>query len=180
MIASMEVLTSHTSDLDAATLAAARKVVVEAFRGGWSDEDWEHSLGGVHAIVWEDGEVVAHGSVVQRRMLHGGRSLRTGYVEAVGVRADRRGRGHATALMQALERVIRGAYVLGALCATEQAAGLYAGLGWQLWEGPTATLTRTGVERTPDEDGAVYVLPVSAELDLTGELVCDLRDGDAW
>jgi aminoglycoside 2'-N-acetyltransferase I len=174
----MEIRTSHTADLDAATLAAAQAIVVAAFDGGWNDHDWEHTLGGMHAIAWEDGEIVGHGAVVQRRMLHDGRALRAGYVEGVGVRADRRRRGYAAALMRELERVIRGAYVLGALAATEDGAPLYRSLGWRRWEGPTATLTRTGVERTPGEE--VYVLELSAPLDLQGELVCDLRDGDAW
>jgi aminoglycoside 2'-N-acetyltransferase I len=118
--------------------------------------------------------------VVQRRLLHGGRALRTGYVEGVGVRADRRRRGHAGALMEALERVIRGAYDLGALGATDQAVPFYEGRGWQQWRGPTSALTPEGVRRTPGEDGAIYVLPVAAELDLDGELTCDWRDGDVW
>jgi aminoglycoside 2'-N-acetyltransferase I len=34
--------------------------------------------------------------------------------------------------------------------------------------------------RTPGEAGAVYVLPVTVDLDVTGELTCDWRDGDVW
>jgi len=34
--------------------------------------------------------------------------------------------------------------------------------------------------RTPDEDGAVWVLPVAVDLDLDGTLTCDWRDGDVW
>ena len=41
-------------------------------------------------------------------------------------------------------------------------------------------LTPQGIERTPEHDGAVYVLPVAARLDLSGELTCDWRDGDVW
>src|SRR5918992_3400417 len=101
-----EVRTAHTADLDAATLERARALLYAAFDGDVSEHDWEHALGGVHALVWEGDELVGHGSVVQRRLLHGGRALRTGYVEGVGVRADRRGRGHGGALMGALERGI--------------------------------------------------------------------------
>ena len=63
----------------------------------------------MHALVWEDGELVGHAALVQRRLLHGGRALRAGYVEGVGVRPDRQRRGHGAALMAALERVLRGA-----------------------------------------------------------------------
>lgn len=75
-----------------------------------TDHDWEHALGGVHAIIWEAGELVGHGSVVQRRLLHGGRALRTGYLEGVAVRADRRRHGLGVTVMEALERVVRHAY----------------------------------------------------------------------
>jgi aminoglycoside 2'-N-acetyltransferase I len=41
-------------------------------------------------------------------------------------------------------------------------------------------LTPTGISRTPDADGCVYVLPLTVPLDLDGELTCDWRDGDVW
>ena len=107
----IEVRTGHTADLSPATLEAARLLLSGVFEGEFEDVDWEHALGGVHAIVWEGDEVIGHASVVGRRLLHGGRALRTGYVEGVGVRADRRRRGYGAALMHALDRVIRGRYV---------------------------------------------------------------------
>jgi aminoglycoside 2'-N-acetyltransferase I len=172
--------TAHTAELDGAALGAARALLDAVFGDDLADDDWEHALGGVHALVWEGDELIGHASVVQRRLLHGGRALRTGYVEGVAVRADRRRRGHGATLMEAVERVVRGAYVLGALGATDQAARFYVGRGWQLWRGRTSALTPTGVRRTEDDDSAVYVLPVTAPLDLTGELTCDWRDGDVW
>ena len=175
-----ELRTAHTADLDAATLRAARDLLEAVFEGDMTDHDWEHALGGVHALVWEEDELIGHASVVQRRLLHGGRALRTGYVEGVGVRADRRRRGHAAAMMEALERIVRGGHDLGALGATDAAADFYAGRGWRLWRGPTSALTPSGVTRTPEEDGGVYVLPLAVPLDLSGELTCDWRDGDVW
>jgi aminoglycoside 2'-N-acetyltransferase I len=35
------------------------------------------------------------------------------------------------------------------------------------------------MERTPDEDEGIYVLPVEP-LALTGRLACDWRGGDVW
>jgi aminoglycoside 2'-N-acetyltransferase I len=175
-----DVRTAHTADLDAATLATARSLLDDVFEGEMSDHDWEHALGGIHALAWEGDELIGHASVVQRRLLHDGRALRTGYVEGVGVRADRRRRGVGGALMDALERVLRGAYELGALGATDDAVRLYTAHGWKRWEGPTSALTPEGIVRTVDADGAVYVLPLSTPLDVTGALVCDWRDGDVW
>jgi aminoglycoside 2'-N-acetyltransferase I len=172
--------TAHTADLDASSLAAARALLDQAFRGDFSDDDWDHALGGVHALVWEGGDPIAHASLVQRRLLHRGRALRAGYVEAVGVRPDRRRRGHGGAVMEALERVLRRAYDVGALSATEDGLGFYAARGWMRWRGPTSALTPAGIERTEDDDGSVHVLPLTVALDLDGELTCDWRDGEVW
>jgi aminoglycoside 2'-N-acetyltransferase I len=174
-----ELRTAHTADLDIATRKAARALLDNVF-DDMTDDDWEHALGGVHALVWEGAELIGHASVIQRRLLNGGRALRTGYVEAVGVRADRRGRGHGAAMMDALERVVRGAYELGALGASDAGAAFYVARGWRLWQGPSSALTPAGIRRTEEEDGCIYVLPVEVSLDLSSELTCDWRDGDPW
>jgi aminoglycoside 2'-N-acetyltransferase I len=175
----VSVRTAHTSDLDVATIAAARVLFDEAFRGEFTDADWEHGLGGMHALAYDGDELVGHASVVQRRMLYDGRALRTGYVEGVAVSPRHRRRGHAAALMTALERIIRGAYDLGALAATYEAIPLYQSLGWRVWEGPLSVLSPTGIVATPDEQGSVHVLAIE-DVDLTRELTCDWRDADVW
>jgi aminoglycoside 2'-N-acetyltransferase I len=175
-----DVHVAHTADLDSAVLEAARALLDEAFGSEFTDHDWDHARGGLHALVCEGDELIAHAALVQRRLLHGGRALRAGYVEAVAVRADRRRRGHAGAMMETLERVLRGAYDLGALSATDAGAAVYVARGWKRWQGPTSALTPAGVARTEDDDGSVYVLPLTAPLDLGGELTCDWRDGDVW
>ncbi|MGY1616076.1 GNAT family N-acetyltransferase [Geodermatophilus sp. SYSU D00691] len=179
---------AHTAQLEPAVLESARLMVQAAFvqdragsvQGSFTDEDWDHALGGMHALVHERGELVGHGSVVQRRFLHAGRSWRVGYVEAVAVAARARRRGHGAAVMAALEQVIRGAYDFGALSATDDGAPLYRSRGWRVWSGPASVLAPSGPLRTPDEDGAVHVLPLRADLDLAAELTCDWRDGDLW
>jgi aminoglycoside 2'-N-acetyltransferase I len=171
---------AHTADLGAEALRAARALLDEVFGAEMTDEDWDHALGGVHALVWEERRLVGHASVVQRRLLHAGRALRAGYVEGVAVRTDRRRRGHGTAMMEALERVIRGAYELGALGASELGVHLYEDRGWRPWQGRLCALTPAGVIRTAEEEGDVYVLETSVALDLTSELTCDWRDGDVW
>ncbi|MEA2142441.1 MAG: aminoglycoside 2-N-acetyltransferase [Solirubrobacteraceae bacterium] len=175
-----DVRTAHTAYLEPSVLRAARALLDDVYAGEMTDADWEHALGGMHALAWEDGVLIGHASVIQRRMWIGGRALRTGYVEGVGVRADRRRRGVATALLDELEPLVRGGYDLGALGTTDMAVGFYAGRGWQLWRGPSSALTPRGIERTPEDDGGIYVLPVTVELDLDGEIVCDWRDADVW
>jgi aminoglycoside 2'-N-acetyltransferase I len=174
-----EVRTAHTADLDHATLNAARALLDGVF-DDMTDDDWEHALGGMHAMVWEGDELVGHASVIQRTLMHGGRALRAGYIEGVGVRADRRRRGYASAMMAELERILRGAYDLGALGATDEGAAFYATRGWKRWEGPTSVLTLEGIVPTDDGDGSVFVFPLVVPLDLTGDLTCDWREGDDW
>ena len=175
-----ELHVAHTADLDSAAIKAARALLDDVFAGEMTDDDWEHALGGVHALVWEGPALIGHASVIQRRLLHHGRALRAGYVEAVAVRADRQGRGHGAAMMAALERVLRGAYDLGALGATDEGAGFYAARGWQQWRGPLSALTPAGLRPTPEDDGAIYVFELAVPLDISAELTCDWRDGDPW
>jgi aminoglycoside 2'-N-acetyltransferase I len=173
------VVVLHTADVDAATLEAAHSLLAEVF-SDLAPEDWEHCLGGMHALAYEDAELVGHAAVVQRRLIHDGRILRTGYVEGVAVREGFRHRGHAAAMMAEVERIIRAAYELGALGSTDMAQPFYAGRGWQIWRGQTFALTPAGIVRTPDEDDGIFVFPGAVPLELTGELTCDWREGEVW
>nr|WP_090277650.1 GNAT family N-acetyltransferase [Mycolicibacterium komanii] len=170
----------HTSDLDPETREDAKRMVIDAFEGEFTEVDWEHSLGGMHAMIFDHGALIAHAAVVQRRLLYRNTALRCGYVEAVAVREDWRGQGLARAVMDAAEQVIRGAYQLGALSATEAGRPIYIARGWLPWRGPTSVLAPAGLTRTPDDDNALFVLPVSIELDTAGEITCDWREGDVW
>ncbi|RJQ71579.1 GNAT family N-acetyltransferase [Pseudonocardiaceae bacterium YIM PH 21723] len=171
---------AHTWELDATDLAKIREFLTLAYDGEFSDTDWANSLGGVHALIWADDELIAHGSVVQRRMLVADRLLRTGYIEAIATHPEHRRNGYGNAIMDGLELVLRGAYELGALSTGGDAVRLYTERGWQLWEGPTSVFGRSGVELTPDEDGGIYVLPVTGPVNLSGPITCDFRDGDVW
>ncbi len=97
----------HTAQLAPATRRSARLLLDEAFGSDFADADWEHVLGGLHALVHDGDRLVAHGAVVQRRLVHGGRALRIGYVEGGAVADGHRRRGHASAVMAALEELVR-------------------------------------------------------------------------
>ena len=170
----------HTADLDNEMRDGAHRFVIEAFGGEFTDADWEHALGGMHALICYHGALIAHAAVVQRRLLYGDTALRCGYVEGVAVREDWRGQGLAHALMNAAEQVIRGGYQLGALSSTEMGRHLYSSRGWLPWRGQTSVLGPTGLTRTPDDDGLLFVLPVTVSLDTSAEIACDWRDGDVW
>lgn len=179
----MRVITrAHTWELGTAACAEIRALLDAAYDGDVVEDDWEHALGGVHILLREADDLVGHASVVQRRLTHRGVGIRTGYVEAVAVRADRRRRGHGSELMAAVEDVVGGAYDLGALSAADDARRLYERKGWVPWSGETWVLGPDGPRRTPDDDGGILVLrtPTSPALDLSGSIACDWRPGDVW
>ena len=175
-----EIQIEHTANVERAVLARSRQLLDLVFDGEMTDADWEHALGGVHAIAWHGDVLVGHASVIQRRLMHGGRALRAGYVEGVGVHPAWQRQGAGGRMMAALEQIIAGAYDLGALGATDEAVSLYEHRGWLKWLGPTSAITPAGIVRTIAEDGCIYVLPGGSSLDLHGELTCDWRDGDVW
>jgi aminoglycoside 2'-N-acetyltransferase I len=147
----------------------------------FTDEDWTHALGGTHALVRDEaGTVVAHGSVVPRTLWIGGRAVATGYVEAVATHPDHRRRGLGTAVMAALGEVITDGFELGALGTGEEC--FYARLGWVRWVGTLWVRRPAGPERSPDEEGHVWVLRTSRSPAFTGEepLGCEERPGDDW
>jgi aminoglycoside 2'-N-acetyltransferase I len=173
-----------TAALTTAELETLRRLVFGAFGGRFDTHDWDHTLGGVHVLAEEDGGVVvAHAAVVPRTLVAGGRALRTGYVEGVATRGDRRGLGLATLVMAEVGRVVaEGGDELGALSDGTRIPGFYQRLGWETWQGPTWVAGPDGPERTAEEDGSVLVLrtPATGELDLTASITCDWRPGDVW
>jgi aminoglycoside 2'-N-acetyltransferase I len=168
--------TAHTFELAPSELAEIRALMEAAFDGDFSEEDWDHTVGGVHVLLYDAEGLAAHGSVVMRRVLHGGRFCRVGYVEGVAVRADRRRQGLGGRVMGALERVVDGAYEFGALSASDAGAALYLSRGWRRWTGRIEGVGPQGLVHLPDEEGSVFLWG-----EVPGEgsaLAFDWRDGD--
>lgn len=147
---------------------------------GFTEDDWQHGLGGQHFVLEVDGAIVSHASVVRRELHVADRPIRAGYVEAVGTAPDHQRRGHGSAVMREATAYIRENLELGALGTGEH--GFYERLGWQTWRGPTFVRTPTGPQRTPDEDGFVLVLttPTTPAIDFHASISCDWRPGDVW
>ena len=146
----------------------------------FSEDDWQHALGGTHVVLEIDGAIVAHASVVERELRIGGRPLRTGYVEAVATSPERQGRGLGTIVMSAIGELIRNGFEIGALGTGRH--GFYERLGWRTWHGPGSVRTPDGPRRTPGEDGYVMILetPTTPPLEPGAPIDCDWRPGDVW
>jgi predicted N-acetyltransferase YhbS len=172
-----------TGALTRAEIDALRQLMDEAFagdeHGGFSDEDWEHALGGTHLLAEEAGRIVGHASVVERDIRVAGRPLRTGYVEAVATAVGRQRSGIGTRLLREVASLLA-AYELGVLGTGSHA--FYERLGWVTWRGPSSVRTAEGERPTPEEDGYIMVLgtPLTPELDLDDPISCEWRPGDVW
>lgn len=177
-----EVVTlTPTGALSAAELRAVRHLLDLAYRGEFSDADWHHALGGTHALIRQGEEVLAHGSLVPRRLWVGRRPTRVGYVEAIAVLPRMHGQGLGGKIMKALAGVIERDFEMGALATGEP--DFYHRFGWVGWQGPTFVRHADGrKKRSRDADGGIMVLRTSRTppLELTRSLTCDARPGDAW
>lgn len=173
-----------TADLTPAEIEAIRALMVVAFGSdeeeGFTDDDWDHAIGGVHFVLDLDGEIVGHASVVARDLHVDGRSLRTGYVEAVATAPVRQGTGLGSLVMTDVGAYIGERFELGALGTGRHS--FYERLGWRTWAGPSSVRAPDGTRRTPDEDGYILVLSTASSpaLDVTKPISCDWRPGDVW
>jgi aminoglycoside 2'-N-acetyltransferase I len=169
-----------SDELGPGELAAMRAMFAAAWAGGFTEDDWHHTFGGLHVLRLEDGELVSHGAVAERTLWVDDRPLRVGYLEAVATWPEQQGRGHGSAVVERLDRVVQDAYELGGLSTGRHR--FYERLGWLPWRGPLAVRTVGGDVPTPFEGGGVLVLPTIRvpDPDLDAVLVCDERSGDDW
>jgi aminoglycoside 2'-N-acetyltransferase I len=170
-----------TAALTPTATRSIRALLIEAFEKDFSDDDWQHALGGWHAILGPDEAVAAHAAVVLRRLTIDGVDWRVGYVEAVATRPSAQGTGLGTAVMTAIDGPLQEHFDLGAL--STGAHHFYERLGWQRWGGPSFVRQADGtLLRTPDEDAGLMVrrFGPSAGLALGAAITCDDRPGAAW
>lgn len=173
----------RTDELDASGLREARAVLDDAFVDDpLTEDDWEHCLGGLHVLTWEDDVLVAHAAIVARPMLLGEVPLRVGYVEGVGVRRDRLRRGYGGTVMAPVEAMAGREHPALALATSDEGLPFYLARGWRTWPGRTYVVTATGRRRTEDEDDSIMVWPAGPFRDVRrdSELACYERAGEDW
>ncbi len=183
MMPSIGVRSATTAELTDDDLDQMRALLWAAFpkgEDGFSEDDWQHAMGGRHFMVDSDGAIVSHASVVEREIHIGGVRLRTGYVEAVGTLPERARQGFGSAVVGAATDHVLDTYDLGVLGTGEHR--FYERFGWRTWLGRAYVRTPDGPERTPDEEGFIMVLrtPTTPELDPEAAISCDWRPGDVW
>jgi aminoglycoside 2'-N-acetyltransferase I len=161
-------------------LLEIRHMLVEAFEGDFSDDDWEHNRGGWHVVIADSGVVLAHAAVVPRVLEVAQRPLHVGYVEGVATATARQRAGLGSLVMAEASELVRREFEMGALSTGRQA--FYARFGWEPWQGPTFARHGPETRRTEEDDDGVMVLRFgpSEHVDLGAQLVCGARRGDDW
>jgi aminoglycoside 2'-N-acetyltransferase I len=173
-----------TADLTPSETSALRALMTVAFGSDeeerFTDDDWQHAVGGVHFVLQLDDEIVAHASVVERELHVGGQPLRTGYVEAVATDPAWQGLGLGSIVMTDVTEDIRDRFELGGLGTGRQS--FYGRLGWRVWAGLSSVRAPGGDRPTPDDDGSIMVLttPTTPPLDPAAPISCEWRPGDVW
>ena len=169
-----------TADASRECLSQIRRLFFTAFDETFTEQDWEHALGGWHVVIKEGGDVIAHAAVVARELEVADRSFHAGYVEGVATHPARQREGLGSQTMSEVSRLLRSQFEMGAL--STRVHDFYERLGWKRWQGPTYVRHESGVVRTEEEDGGVMALPFgpSQDIDLTSSLSCPSRPGDDW
>ncbi len=178
------VQTASTDQLSAERFAEIDALCESAFGFPFA-QVWERVGQGIHVTAEVGGRIVAHAMLVDRRIYIGvelDTALDAAYIENVATHPEAQGRGHATAVMDEVGRIVREEYEIGALGTRDQ--GFYRRLGWSVWGGATHVRTPDGERlRTPGSDGEVMVLPTPRTppgISFEEPIAIDWRPGQPW
>ena len=155
-----------------------RAFLNEAYEGDFSDSDYENALCGRHFIIVVGGQLIAHASVVTRSISLDDTAWSVGYVEAVAVAADFRGRGFGRQIMQQVTDFCRSSYQVAMLSTGEH--GFYERFGWVRLDAKSFSETPSGLVRTEDDDDGLMVLTALENVLAADQVACDFRNGDVW
>jgi aminoglycoside 2'-N-acetyltransferase I len=169
----------NTDDFSPAELREIREMLEEVFGPRYDEQSWEHCLGGMHFLLRREGRLVAHGSLVPRRFVQGGRELNGVYGESMATVKDLQGSGLGTVVVALASAHVRLHYEIAAFGASKY--HFYERLGWRRWQGPTFVLTEDGTRPASPERGSVMALiPADSAVDIGADLATSWRAGDIW
>ncbi len=176
----LEIAQLRTDEATGTFLSELRELLAKAFGSNFSDDDWEHGLGGIHIALRDSGLLVAHAAIVPRRLYIGEDIFSGGYVENVATLPDRQHQGLASlAIMEANSAIVEH-FEVGALSSSSK--DFYRRFGWEDWQGPSYVLTNNEWIRSESEDDGIMILRVdpSSNLELESRIACEERPGDSW
>jgi aminoglycoside 2'-N-acetyltransferase I len=166
-------------DIDSETESTITALLDLAYEGDFSPEDWEHTFGGQYFIGYLDGTIIAHGSVVPRKMFIDGEEVTVGYVEAIAVLPTHWRQGFGTQLMAQITEFCLETYELSIL--SSDAIKFYSRLGWREFVGESFVQDGDVEVRTEEEDEGLMLLHgKNSQIREIHRAVCESRSGDDW
>ena len=176
----IEVQQFETAEASFEFLSDLKNLLSTAFGDSFSEDDWNHGLGGRHIAVLEDGRLVAYCAVVPRTLYIDEKPYSCGYLENVASVPDKRHQGFASIAVREANSFILASFEIGGLSTSKH--DFYRKLGWQFWGGPTFVITNSGWRSSDSENGGIMILETGAitSLDLQCRIACEERSGDDW
>ena len=181
MTPSTEVKVFKTEELD----IDLRNAVIDLCIAAHQEEDFRNLFsyvpsGGLHFLGLEGEQLVSHAMVTTRWLQSEGHPLlTTAYIDAVATLPDVQGRGHGSALMQALAANIDRDYIIG--CLETERVSFYERVGWELWRGPLAGRSEQGLIPTPEQKGIMVLrLSQTPALNLDSALTIECQASRIW
>ena len=173
--------TKHTSQLTSVEKALIYQLLYQVFEQDFSLADFDHALGGMHILAYQNDQIIGHVAIVQRSVIADRSPYRIGYIEGLGVAEAYRRQGIGRKLMEQSGYIIANSYDFGLLSASEEGLPLYQSLGWKIWSGELYESTIDSYQRSLEDEGSVLFLAgATQDIAATSPLYCDYRSGDQW
>jgi GNAT superfamily N-acetyltransferase len=182
MSEALQVITRTTEELTASDRQDVIRLCIDAHDNEAFVHLFEHiPYGGRHVLAYLGSELVSH-AVATTRWLQAGDAplMRTAYIDAVSTAPPHEGNGYGSACMRRLADSF-GDYEIGCL-QTDNAAGFYERLGWELWHGPLGGRRPDGtVIPTPHQRGIMILrLPNTPSIDPGSLLTVEETPARIW
>ncbi|MBI3429068.1 MAG: GNAT family N-acetyltransferase [Actinobacteria bacterium] len=176
----IEIESFTTPSPKSAFFAELRDLLFTSFESNFTEEDWEHGLGGTHICLRKSGKLISHAAVMPRRLYIEDQVVNSAYLENVATRPDHQHQGFGSKLLQVSSDLIFNQFELGALSSSKKA--LYRNFGWQDWKGPSFVIHDGHWIRSASEDCGIMVLKTRADIswNSSSRIACEDRSGDAW
>jgi aminoglycoside 2'-N-acetyltransferase I len=116
--------------------------------------------------------------VVLRNITFDEQVFRTGFVEAMAVGHEWRGRGVGSKLLEELTDFCRSNFEVAMLSTGSHA--FYEKHGWRRFKGESYLATDSGLVRTEQDDDGLMVLTSLDGVLEAARVACDFRNGDVW
>jgi aminoglycoside 2'-N-acetyltransferase I len=156
-----------------------KNLLNDAYKGDFSEQDWQHTFGGARFIGTLDNQIVAHSAVVPRAVLINNLQTTIGYLEGVAVSSKFQGQRIGSQLLQCVSDFCKSNYEISMLSTDE--FDFYGKFGWQRFKGISGVIQNSVMSLTPEEDdGLMYLAGNSAESIEISTAYCDWREGDCW